>query len=340
MFHQAINDTLPTSATFAEYCLSVGKPLAEAMQETLDSVALLLGETAMREGFLRPGMQQLFKLVEMLKSQGYIDYVVMYTFAKNRFGTYARFVEYEIIGATRTNVYDLLLTRSDMNQEGYDHAMAQDDFGSRRYVKKSLEFVKLELEAKFLMHLDDPQFLMFDDLPRTIVGKMPKFLPGYVARDDEAPARDASLFTLDLPGEVSGVSPYHWSFTSTPEISTPASSLFLFCLIRAFKATTMTREQVTMMINTFIPQILSVEENSAPWYTNAGRPNSLQTKIVTIMMGLAIFKRFVGPSTYLAVQALMERSPELEPRAHAYLRLPPRGSVFSGGSALTPVTEK
>ena len=142
-----------------------GYTLEQLRLVALFTAAQFLGFTCIRGLYGRPRIVDFLQTVMQLKVQGYIDYVVMYTFASDTRGTYTHFVSKMLQAAigSRVALFDLLISRNVAEDNGVRHETIQG-----RFVKKHIDLVRKLLRDKGLP-VQDESFLMFDDIVGSIV---------------------------------------------------------------------------------------------------------------------------------------------------------------------------
>jgi hypothetical protein len=174
----------------------------EAVERAYQILALEAGTASKKkELFLfRPGMENVFRTAQLMKSQGHLHYIMFYS--NNTCPEFLSFVELVVrlanlnMFSVKKPVIELVFTANTASRMKVEHAPAGQPNAREKTVRGILQC----LEDLDLPITSSPEILFFDDLKHTGLGTTLKMVPEYKALHTAQQVHDVFFGCLEKAG--------------------------------------------------------------------------------------------------------------------------------------------
>jgi len=178
------------------------KEFVEAVENSYKCLAIEAGNASKKkELFLfRPGMEQVFRTAQLMKSQGHLDYIMFYS--NNSCPEFLSFVELVIrlanlnMFSVKKPVVELVFTANTASRMKVEHAPAGQP-NAREKTKRGVLQCLEDLDLPVSRH---PEILFFDDMKHIGLGSSLKIVPQYFALHTAKQIADVFFGTLEKTG--------------------------------------------------------------------------------------------------------------------------------------------
>ena len=185
-----------------KHMVSLPEDFVEVVEKAYKTLALeVAAASKKKELFLfRPGMENVFRTAQLMKSQGHLNYIMFYS--NNSCPEFLSFMELVIrlsnlnMFSVKKPVVELVFTANTASRMKVEHAPANQPNAREKTVRGILQCLE-DLDLPVTRH---PEILFFDDMRHMGLGSALKIVPEYNALHTSKQIHDVFFGTLEKTG--------------------------------------------------------------------------------------------------------------------------------------------